>query len=234
MPTLYLWLDIGVLFFPFVLSFDKKVGYVQDWKEVFLAMLVVATLFLIHDYYFTQMGVWGFNPTYLTGYYVLNLPIEEVLFFVVVPFACLFIYQCCRAYLKQLSLQTFNQFFYVVITLYALWVLAAGFGKWYSTMVAILAIILLAWLVIKQQKFPYLPITIVISFLPFFIMNSVLTGAFTVEPIVWYNNSENLGIRWGTIPAEDMLYSFLMITGNIVLFEKIAVRRLDNGKNQGA
>lgn len=54
-------------------------------------------------------------------------------------------------------------------------------------------------------------LTYTISFIPFIIINSVLTGSFTDEPIVWYNNDENFSIRLGTIPIEDTIYNMLLL-----------------------
>jgi lycopene cyclase domain-containing protein len=48
----------------------------------------------------------------------------------------------------------------------------------------------------------------------------VLTGTGIEAPVVWYNNAENLGIRLGTIPIEDIGYAFTMIFGNILLIER--------------
>ncbi|MEY3102927.1 MAG: hypothetical protein RL558_1204 [Bacteroidota bacterium] len=42
-------------------------------------------------------------------------------------------------------------------------------------------------------------------------VNGILTGAFLAEPIVWYNDAENLELRIGTIPVEDALYGMLMM-----------------------
>ncbi|MCP4439964.1 MAG: lycopene cyclase domain-containing protein [Aureispira sp.] len=221
MGNLYLCLDLGVILFPFLLSFDKKVHYVSDWPKVALAMLLVGSAFIIHDYYFTEIGVWGFTPEFLTGFYLLNLPIEEVLFFVVVPFACLFIHQCVEAYAKQYKFKTFNFIFYCLMACYALFVLAFGMGKMYSWMVSIAAIITLVFLFLKRTNYPYLPVAFTLSMIPFFLMNGVLTGALTADPVVWYDNTQNLSMRWGTIPVEDVLYSFVLIGANIAIFKKL-------------
>jgi lycopene cyclase domain-containing protein len=225
---LYLLLDFGVIFFPFLLSFDKKVNYVSQWKHTLVALVAIGLPFLIHDYYFTKMGVWGFNENYLTGPHVFNLPIEEVLFFVVVPFACTFIYACVKAYFAKIDFARFDKIAYPIMLLYALTVLAMGWGNWYSTMVALIALPMILGFWYQRKKYNFVLVSFVISIIPFFIMNSALTGFFTPEPIVWYNNAENLGIRWGTIPVEDILYSFILVAGNIWVFKTMLERRTTN------
>ena len=50
-------------------------------------------------------------------------------------------------------------------------------------------------------------------------MNGILTGTGISEPVVWYNNAENMGIRIGTIPVEDIGYAFSMLFTNILLVD---------------
>jgi lycopene cyclase domain-containing protein len=52
-------------------------------------------------------------------------------------------------------------------------------------------------------------------------VNGALTGMFTEMPVVWYDNTENLGIRLISIPVEDIGYAFSMLFGNLFLFEKL-------------
>jgi lycopene cyclase domain-containing protein len=87
---------------PLALSFDKKVAFYKQWKYLFPAMLLPAAFYIAWDIFFTSKGVWSFNENYITGIKLSNLPIEEVLFFFIVPYCCLFIYECIRAYFPVL------------------------------------------------------------------------------------------------------------------------------------
>ena len=72
----YLFLDILSVIFPFLLSFDKKVAFYKTWKYLFPAMFIVGLFFIVWDMLFTAKGVWGFNPAYISGIHIFNLPIE--------------------------------------------------------------------------------------------------------------------------------------------------------------
>jgi lycopene cyclase domain-containing protein len=59
-----------------------------------------------------------------------------------------------------------------------------------------------------------------VSFLPFLLINGVLTGSFIKSPIVNYNSNEIIGFRIFTIPIEDSVYNLLMLLIVVSLFEK--------------
>jgi lycopene cyclase domain-containing protein len=63
-----------------------------------------------------------------------------------------------------------------------------------------------------------------ISLIPFFLVNGILTGWLLEEPIVWYDNAENLGIRLGTIPVEDSIYLLLLLGIVTVFYERPLAR----------
>ena len=56
---------------------------------------------------------------------------------------------------------------------------------------------------------------------PFFLVNGILTGSGLPEPIVWYNDAENFGLRLGTIPVEDAIYNLGMLLTVVFVGELI-------------
>ena len=61
----------------------------------------------------------------------------------------------------------------------------------------------------------------VVHLVPFLLVNGVLTYL----PIVWYNNSYNLGRRIVSIPVEDTMYSMLMLLLTISVYEGLRQRK---------
>lgn len=226
MNSLYLLLDCLTVIFPIVLSFDKKVAFYKSWKHLVFGFLLVGIPFILWDIWFTEIGVWGFNADYLTGIEIINLPIEEILFFVVVPFACTFIYACVKAYFPKLKLTGFNQMFYAAIIIYAVVLLILGWGGLYTTIASVLAILIIPLIRKSKLDLMKLPLAFLISLLPFFLVNGILTGSFIDNPVVWYNDSENAGIRLFTIPVEDVVYGWTLIAGNIIVFEYFLSRKV--------
>lgn len=217
MTPLYLYLDLLVIAFPFVLSFDKKVAYYKKWKYLFPALFVSGTFFVVWDMAFTHLEVWSFNPTYLLGITLGNLPLEEVLFFVVVPFSCVFVFEVITAYFSKSVLQKAA----LKINL-AFLIFFIAFGLFFnSKLYTLFQCLLLVIMLVLQQKFikaDYLGrfyATFFVCLIPFLIMNGYLTAL----PIVVYNDAFNSGIRIGTIPLEDSFYCLLLLLSNITIYE---------------
>jgi len=221
----YLLLDLGVIAFPLALSFDRKVAFYRQWRFVWPAMILNAALFLAQDALFTAHGVWGFNERYLMGPGLAGLPFEEILFFIAIPYACLFLYETLKVYAPKIP------------TGEGLWWACAGLSaafaaiavlhvdRWYTFSAFGFAAILLG--VVRALRVSWMGYFIVfygIQLIPFFLVNSALTGSFTPEPVVWYNDAHNLGIRMGTIPFEDAFYSLNMLLLPIALFEWMRAR----------
>ncbi|MFB1012283.1 MAG: lycopene cyclase domain-containing protein [Bacteroidia bacterium] len=222
MDSLYLWVNLGAIFFPFILSFNKLGHFYKRWKAVFISIAIMAAFIISWDVLFTIWGVWGFNEEYLLGPSFLHLPLEEWLFFLCIPYAFMFLYdQLVILKVKNIlapAEKYLDYFFLIVAFVY----LVAGFGNIYTTTISILVILFI--LIMTKLNPPHRGIfylSYMIILIPFTLVNGVLTGYMTPDPIVWYNDAENLGIRFLTIPIEDYLYYFLMYGINYVVYEQI-------------
>lgn len=206
---------------PLALSFDRKVSYYRKWKNVFLASLVPALLFILWDIRFAATGVWSFSPEHVIGISLWGLPLEEILFFVLVPFCCLFIYYCVKAYFPALHFQR-QAGIIMRILAFALLVLAVfNMSRDYTSWTSILLALYIGLVYTKPDWFPgfradYFLASYVLILIPFLIVNGVLTAI----PVVSYNDFENLGLRIYTIPVEDVFYGMLLILMNVTLLER--------------
>jgi lycopene cyclase domain-containing protein len=217
----YLLINLCSVVVPFFCSFEHRIAFYKNWKAIIPALLLPAVGFLIWDSLFTRLGVWGFNPRYITGLSLFNLPLEEVLFFFAVPYASLFTYVVLNHFVK---IDVFGKLAKPLgLSLFAALVVIAGLhsDKLYTFWTALLAAVFLAThlFVLKRHYWSRLLFAYVVVLIPFFIVNGLLTGTGLEEPVVWYNNQENVGIRLLTIPIEDTIYGFLLIGLNITLYE---------------
>ena len=233
-PYTYLLIDFFTILIPFLFSFHPKVRFDKRWPHFFPAMILVAIIFLVWDAYFTSIGVWGFSPEYLIGIYLLNLPIEEILFFICIPYACVFTYHCFQV-LEVQPLPNLSGRSISIVLIFGLGTLLAfNFGKFYTTSTFVLlisTIIYLEWIV--KTNLTHFYFSYLILLIPFGITNGILTGSFIPNEVVWYNDSENLSFRLGTIPFEDIFYGMLLIFWNVQLMEFLAKRNQSNSSGAG-
>ncbi len=221
----YLYLDLLTLAFPFLLSFDRKVAFYRQWKYFFPAVFVMGTFFIAKDVLFAASGIWGFNDRYLLGIRWFGLPVEEWMFFVVVPYAIVFIYACLMAYLRfDPLLKVYRPVLFAMSFLLIL-VAAIWYDRLYTSVIFLLTAFLMLYnLYMRKPWLSMFLLAYLVSLLPFLLVNGVLTGSFLDEPIVWYNNSHNLGVRLFTIPVEDTVYSLMMFLMTVQLMEWFRTR----------
>tara|TARA_B100000902_G_scaffold341561_1_gene345054 strand:+ start:301 stop:987 length:687 start_codon:yes stop_codon:yes gene_type:complete len=222
MTPLYLYILLFSISIPLFYTLLFK-DYIKYWKYFTISTVLVAVIFLIWDYYFTEIGVWSFNNDYCLGIELLGMPLEEWLFFLVIPFCSLFIHYCAITVNQNFK---FNKKASLYLTL-ALIVISftiaiANITKYYTAVnFFILAMVLSLGFLFFRTRLQEFYASFIIILIPFFIVNGILTGSFIEAPIVSYNNLENLGIRLFTIPVEDIGYAFSMLFGNLMIFETL-------------
>jgi lycopene cyclase domain-containing protein len=209
----YAWVDLGAALIPLLLSFHPRLLFYKHWTAFAPAAIGMMGLFVPWDALFTRAGIWGFRPDHVWSLRLLHLPIEEWLFFVCVPYACLFTYHCLKVlHVKdhfQRSAPAIGLGLVTVLTTLTLW----NWDKAY-TATAMMGCALWIGFSAFVQRAPWLGrfyFTYLILLIPFTAVNGILTGTGLEHEVVWYNDRENLGLRILTIPVEDVFYGMLMV-----------------------
>jgi lycopene cyclase domain-containing protein len=147
---------------------------------------------------------------------MLRLPLEEWLFFIIIPFCCIFLYEVVNSYFKKDTIGKAAYYINSALIICFLIIALTSPTRLYTvvnfaTAASILFFIQLkepSWLGLFYRGFLF-------CLIPFLIVNGILTGL----PIVTYDPSENLGLRVATIPVEDFVYCLSMLIVNIGLYE---------------
>ncbi len=188
-------------------------------------MIAPAIFYCVWDGIFAHLHVWFFNEKYITGIYIFNLPIEEVLFFFVVPYCCVFIYECIRSYfpLMQSSKKANGIFLVLAISLLAIGLLTL---KLYYTSYTSIFLASFIFIVLGCRKYfsTFNSTAFLIAYLIIIIPFLVVNGFLTAIPVITYNDTENLATRIYTIPIEDVFYGMLLVMMNVVGYEKMLKR----------
>lgn len=226
----YLLINIFTILIPAIISFDGRNYFYARWKYLFPAILITGTFFVLWDILYTSIGIWGFNPKYLTGIYFFNLPVEELLFFVTIPFACIFTYDTLNYLFEKNVFGNVSKKISFSLVFFLLIVAVFNMNKLYTSVTFLLtaAFILYHELILKSSWLGRFYFSYTILLLPFCIVNGLLTGSFIEEEVVWYDNSQNLSIRIFTIPVEDFFYALLLIMMNVTFFEYFKKNRIYN------
>lgn len=191
------------------------------------SILLPAVFFLMWDVWFTKIGVWGFNPDYLLGIYFFGLPIEEVLFFICIPYACVFTYEAVGHFSKKDYSKSIINVISILLIVILLIIALLNIQRAYTfaTLLFCASFLLYVHFKIRPTYLGKFYLSFLFILIPFFIVNGVLTGTGIEGEVVWYNNSENLGMRMGTIPVEDTFYGMLLILMNVTIFETLQEKK---------
>lgn len=223
----YGWVDLLSVLFPFLFSFHPRLRFCKQWSAFFPAVLGMMGLFIPWDSLFTRAGIWGFNPQHVYGLYELGLPIEEWLFFVCVPYACVFTYHCFDVLGVKDRIgkhaRTISTALIIVVLVIGVWSWQRAYTS--TTFILLACTLSFVTFIMKANWMGRFYFAYIILLLPFFVVNGILTGTGMETPVVWYDSTENLGLRILTIPVEDIFYGMLMLLLTVALYEAIRSRR---------
>lgn len=220
---LYASLLLCCFIIPFVMSFDKNLKFYKQFRYLFPAIIVVATVYISFDVYFTKIGIWGFNPSYHLPLKILGLPVEECLFFIVIPYSSIFIHETFVYYFPRIELSDkISNFFSIILIITSIILAILNSNKTYTFFVSIITIVVLTFsLLDKSRIINRFYVTFLIISIALLLVNGILTGSFIGSEVVWYNDNENLGIRILTFPVEDFFYGFTLILSILLIREQL-------------
>lgn len=224
----YLLINLLSIFVPFLFSFHPSLKFYKQWYAVSPAILIPGVIFILWDILFTHWGVWGFNSSHLSGIYWMGLPLEEWLFFICIPYACVFTYASLNILVKNDFMGPYAKPISWMLIVVLIVIALINIDRIYTsvTFIATALFLSLHLLVFRSRYLGrfYLAYLVIYLF-PFLIVNGILTGSFLTEPVVWYNNAENLSLRIFTIPIEDFVYGMLLYLMNVTIYEKLMIRK---------
>ncbi len=212
----YLLINVLIIAIPLLFSFERKVQFFRRLPSILTSIVVVGIPYIIWDVAATARGDWAFNSEYVHNLRIAGLPIEEILFFVTVPYACIFIYETLRAYIPDRSLN-FSYWIPAILAVACIIISIVYSHQEYTKTVllftgAFFILSTLFHLSLIRSKLFWL--FIVISFIPFLIVNYTLTSL----PVVTYGEEAFSGIRITTIPFEDFIYSFSLLAFSVLIY----------------
>lgn len=219
----YLLINLFTISYPIAQSFEHRLRLFKKWYSLFPAIAITGVFFIIWDVLKTAAGVWSFNPEYLLGFNIINLPLEEWLFFITVPYACVFLYEVLNYYVKKDFLGKYSLNFSKILAVILIIISILNYDKTYTFVMFLFQgiYLLLISYYFKPVWLGRFFLAYFVSLIPFGLVNGILTAL----PVVIYNPLENLGIRLFTIPIEDTMYSMMLLMMNVQLYHYFLSRK---------
>ena len=223
----FYWFVLALTFIgPFFLGFHSSLYFNRSWKQLLRAFFLIMVVYIPWDILFTHWNIWRFNNEFTSDFYFAGLPLEEWLFFIATPFSCLFVWRCMLYYFPKIAQMGRNDapvFSLILLSLHALLALLLLIRNptgAYTTTAIIAGLGLTCYhFLLAPAQFVGKLLTWWILLIPFFICNGILTGIHFCEypiihthdewihhAVVFYNKTENSGIRIWSVPAEDFFY----------------------------
>ncbi len=232
MSYTYLWINVAIILGPLCATPMAKVAYYEKFRALGAAILAVGSFYISWDVVVTHWGEWSFNPRYVSGIEVFNLPVEEILFFVTVPYSCLFIYEAIAATTRSAAFHMPRGIVsaaIVILTGASIFHFEQGYTSKALASCALfltLAMRLDRNLLDSRQYWLWIAICLV----PFLIVNMVLTAL----PVVQYNPAAIWGARFITIPLEDFFYNYSMLSFYLLAYRKASEANEQRALRTGA
>lgn len=221
MTSLYLLIDLAALIIALFFSFRPRASFRKEWKWLLPSIGVVAIPTLLVNAQLIRIGAWGYNQDHILGQFVYLLPIEEILYYLCVPYLAMLGYYFCRYYFPGTQLKYSGRIIAGVSAALCL-IIAAAYLDHLFTLISFLGVsIFLAFCFLRR---PFWLGHLIISFsvfsIAFILYNSTLGELNLIFPIFKYEAAETMDVFVNNMPIECLPYSLLVFGSIISIYER--------------
>ena len=213
----YLLINLGLLLLSALLFSNKKLNFSGNSKFIILAVLINVFIFSIPTEYMTRLKVIVFNPPYLSGLTLWELPSEELLLSMLLPLSGLAIYQFLNVRYPDNSRDKYSLAVSNMVLGICIAMLYFGYQKLYTLITFSVLLVFIGYIeYFNKLRFMYkFYRAYLVSLIPFYIVYSILTTI----PVIQYNNEQTLKFNLGHIPYENHFYFMCMLLMTVYFYE---------------
>lgn len=217
MSYTYLLINLGLLLLSALLFSNRKLNFSGNSKFIILAVLINVFIFSIPTEYMTRLKVIVFNPPYLSGMTLWELPFEELLFSMLLPLCGLAIYQFLNVRFPDNSRDKYSLAVSNIVLGICIAMLYFGYQKLYTLITFAVLLVFIGYIeYFNKLRFMYkFYRAYLVSLIPFYIVYSILTTI----PVIQYNNEQTLKFNLGHIPYENHFYFMSMLLMSVYFYE---------------
>lgn len=213
----YLLINVVLLLIPLILLYILKLQQSRTLKFMFLAVFINVFVFSVPTEYLTQMKVIVFNPPYLTGFILWQLPIEELLFSLAMPFTGLAVYIYLNTRFPDLKFEKYSLALSNILMGICIAILYFGYHNLYTLFTFLILLVFMLYVeYVNKIRFMYRFYRAwLVSLIPFYLV----AGMVNALPVIQYNEKETLIFTILQVPFESPFYYMGMLLLTVYLFE---------------
>jgi lycopene cyclase domain-containing protein len=218
----YLFFNIVVLLPVVVLSLTTDVKPHRHWQALLGAYIVVSLPFILWDVWAAQAGHWGFSSVYITNSRFMHLPLEEILFFITVPFAMMYVWGVIKKFVADRAVRTVWPLLMLSISAaISVAILMLYFSNGYTRSAMIVALFAIGVVACSKLVFTQRFWTFQLVLLGIFL---IANGFLTALPVITYGDASIIGARIFSIPLEDFFFNFAFLNLFLLTFNRLDIR----------
>lgn len=213
----YLLIDLGLLLFSIFLFSIKQLNFAKNSKFIILAVLINLFAFSVPTEFLTQLKVIVFNPPYLTGLTLWELPVEELLISLVLPLSGLAIYLYLNVRFPDNTYEKYSLAVSNIMLGICIAMIYFGHQKLYTLFTFAILLVFIVYIeYVNRIRFMYrFYRAFLVSLILFYLVFETLTSI----PVLQYNAKETLDFNVFHLPFESQFYFMGMLLLTVWLFE---------------